>query len=218
MMGINETTDFFTDGYFHIEHPYADFTFKTGNPIICGGTLNLSVWDVKGKISIDGNKWHNIEDLDPKDTNFTEYYYQTMFNNYGWVYQDIHATLSDVIKQSVFKKMKIISISNGSKPNTQIFSCRDIPKMDREILTVLDKAKVELQKHFNISSVTLSEEQIMTINIIDETMPEVDLLEETISKVYQEKILDYEKKFNYILRGIGITRFTIGKIHKQTNK
>lgn len=214
MIGVNETIDFFTNKYFKIEHPYADFSFKTGVPIVCGGTINLSIWEVNGKISIDGVKWHNIEDLDPTDTSFTEFYYQTLFNNYGWVYQDIYATLSETINLSVFKKLKIISMSNGKVPQSQIFDCRDLPKMDREILTVLDTVKVSLQDIINISNVTLSEEQIMTINIIDKTVPEFNLLVENVSEPYINTIASYESLITKTLKGIGITRFTIGKIHK----
>jgi hypothetical protein len=214
MTSIEETLKFFTNNQFNIQHPYADFSFRTDVPVICGGTLCISVWELKGKISFDGNTWYDIEGLNPKDDKFTEFFYDSMFNNYGWVYQDIHATFNEEIKKSVFKNFKIISLSNKLIPNKPIFECRELSQMDRKILLKLDTAKIELSKEFNVKGISLTEEQIIVINLIDDTLPETDLLVDDIDIRFKPQLFDIEEKITYILKGIGITRFTIGKIHK----
>ena len=214
MMSITDTIDYFDKGYFHIQHPYADFTFKTFKPTVCGGTLCITVWDLKGKISFDGNVWYSVEDLNPKDGQFVEYYYDSMFNNYGWLSQDIYVTIEEIIKNSIFKKFKLISLSNTPLPVEYEFNCRELSLMDRKLLLKLDTVKTELSKDFTVKQVSLSEEQIIVIEIIDENLPTVNPLVETLTPEVEKIIFDLEEKMNYILKRIGITRFSIGRIHK----
>lgn len=213
MTSIEDTVQKFKLNEFHIQHPYADFKFRTGTPLVCGGSLCVSVWELKGKISFDGVKWYNIEGLNPNDTDFINYFYDCMFNEYGWVYQDIYATFNEEIKESVFKKFKIISISNKPVPETHIYECRDIPQMDRKLLLKLDHAKRVLSEEFNVSGVSLTDEQIININLIVEGFPSIDLIETLIDEKFNTQLFDIEKKIAQILNSIDINRFTIGKIN-----
>lgn len=214
MTSIENTIEFFTNNTFEIKHPYGDFTFKTGNPLICGGTLCLSIWELKGKISIDGTKWYDIEALNPNDTLFTHFFNESLINRYGWVHQDVYATLYEEVKKSVFKNFKIISLSNKKVPKDPIYSCKDISPMDRSLLMTLDHAKRELSDRFDVTEVTLTSEQIIVINLNDTRLPSIDLLEDVIPKPYEKILFDIEEEISYILRGINIHRFTIGKINK----
>ena len=214
MMSIEETIKKFDNTEFNIQHPYADFTFNTSEPIVCGGGLCVSIWNLKGKISLDGEKWYDVEALNPNDDKFVQYYYDCIFNIYGWVYQDIYATFNNIIKYSIFKNIKIISLSNKETPTSPSFNCVEIPKMDRKLLLRLDEAKRAVSKKYDVTGVTLTDEQIININLNVSGLPSINLIEESISGNFSKKLFDIEKDITYILNKVSITRFTIGKINQ----
>ena len=75
--------------------------FILNKPILCGGTLYVSVWDLKGKITFNGDTWFDVDTLKPKEDEYIEYFYETIVNDFGWVYQDIFATLDVIIENSI---------------------------------------------------------------------------------------------------------------------
>lgn len=213
MLSTEECIENISGSEFHIEHPYADFTFKTGDPVMCGGGLHISVWNLRGKISIDGNKWFDINTLTTESGYYTYYHHECLVNNYGWVYFDIYTVLNEIVSDSSLKSLKIISLSNKSKPTTPIYSCQDISKMNREVLVTLDKVKTELVTNgFDVSGVS-TDEEIITINLNMGGLPSINLREDELSPTYQKVLLKTENDISQILSKIGITRFTLGKIN-----
>lgn len=214
MNNITETIDYLNGKEFSIQHPYADFTFTLNKPILCGGTLYVSVWDLKGKITFNGDTWFDVDTLKPKEDEYIEYFYETIINDFGWVYQDIFATLDVIIENSILRKFRIVSISNKPKPSTILFNCDEVSDMDRRLLVIIDDAKIKLSEKFNIKGISISKEHIIVIDIIDPDLPSIDLNEEDIPQEYVNKIIDIEKGINYILNSMSIGRYCIGKIHK----
>jgi hypothetical protein len=81
MKNIEETIDFLNGKEINIKHPYADFTFIFNKPVMCGGTLYLSAWGLKGKVSFDGDKWFDVDSLKPNEEFYVEYFYETIVND-----------------------------------------------------------------------------------------------------------------------------------------
>ena len=82
-------------------------------------------------------------------------------------------------------------------------------------LFIIDEARRKLSEKYNIKGLSISGEHIIIVDLIDNTLPSIDLLEEEIPSEYSEKLFDIEKGINYILNNMGIDRFCVGKIHKQ---
>jgi len=215
MKNIEETIDFLNGKEINIKHPYADFTFIFNKHVMCGGTLYLSAWGLKGKVSFDGDKWFDVDSLKPNEEFYVEYFYETIVNDFGWVYQDIYATLDVIMLGSILRKFKIISISNKPKPTDLELDCDMVEQMDRKLLFIIDEARRKLSEKYNIKGLSISGEHIIIVDLIDNTLPSIDLLEEEIPSEYSEKLFDIEKGINYILNNMGIDRFCVGKIHKQ---
>jgi len=214
MMDIKHTLEYFDNGFFEIEHPYASFTFRVTEPILCSGVLNLTVWDLKGSISFDGVTWYRVEDLNPIDGDFIEYYYQCIFNEYGWLYQDIHLSIKEVMNDSIIKTFKIISLSNKTSKDSTPILCSKLPQMNKELLIVLDNVKVRLSSVFVVDSVYFTDEQIMVIDLVDDTIPEVDLLNDGTPEELLITIKEVDEKISSLLKPMGVSRYTLGKIHK----
>ncbi len=215
MKNIVETIDFLDSKEITIKHPYAEFTFILDKPVMCGGTLYLSSWDLKGKVSFDGDKWFDVDSLKPNEKFYIEYFYETIVNDFGWVYQDIYATLDEIMSNSILRKFKIISISNKPKPKDLVLDCEMVERMDRKLLFIIDEARRKLSEKYRIKGLSISNEHIIIVDLIDNTLPSIDLLEEEIPIEYSKKLFDIEEGINYILNNMGIDRFCVGKIHKQ---
>jgi|SaaInl6LU_22_DNA_1037377.scaffolds.fasta_scaffold00472_25 hypothetical protein len=214
MMSINDTLIELTDKTFTVSHPYASFTFTTNSPKVCSGVLYLSIWDLKGKVTFNGNNWYEVENLKPKEGDYVEYYYDSIFKDTGWVYQDIHVTLTNIINKSIIKTFKIISISNKKYKDDYHINCGELSKLNKSLLTVLDDVRLQLNKVIDVDSVYFTEEQIMIIDIIDQENEEINLLTDSVNDRNKETVFKLEEKILNTLKPMGIKRYSIGKIHK----
>ena len=214
MKNVEETINTLKGKRFNIRHPYADFTFTVDKPFICSGTLYFSVWDLSGKVSFNGDNWFDVDTLKPNEDIYIEYFYETIVNDFGWVYQDIYATIDDIIQNSVLRKFKILSMSNQTKPLDWFTKCEDVSEMDRKVLNIIEEARTKLSEEYDVKGLSISKEHIITIDIGSNEIPSIDLLEDEIPKEYVDKLFDFENGITYILNSIGIGRFCIGKIHK----
>ena len=218
MMNLKETLEYFKNASFSVNHPYANFKFKTYRPTFCGGTLCVFVWDLEGEISIDGEKWVNIEDVDLNDDTFTKTFDKCLLNDYGWVYQDIHLTLDLIIKDSLVKKIKVISISNSKNDNNAdflSFRCRTLSDLKNRLDNELEKIKNLKSDYFDIVDIYYDDEQIIVIDIATSNLPEIDLMEEEIPKDIENQVFDIQEKMSILLNSIGHSRFNIGKVHNK---